>query len=81
MQYVSEDQHWAMILCILHKLCSLSSPKALNLQLALLCNLLQIPAQVRGRLEKGSSKKNCRYCTYDFFPSFPFLFSEGEEHI
>lgn len=53
MQYVSEDQHCAMVLCILHKLCSSSSPWALNLQLALLCNLLQIPAQVRGKLEKG----------------------------
>lgn len=58
MQYVSEDQHWAMILCILHKLCSLSSPWALNLQLALLCNLLQIPAQVREKLEKGNYCSN-----------------------
>lgn len=63
MQYVSEDQHWAMILCILHKLHSLSSSQALTLQLAILCNLLQIPAQVRGKLEEGNYCSN--HASYD----------------
>lgn len=61
MECVSEE-HWAVNLCIPHKLCSLSSYRALNFQRGVLCNPVQMSAQVRGELQKGNDCFSCASC-------------------